>query len=423
LAEFTGERVIPGQVDADLMNEHLARYAFATRLTRGKRVLDAGCGSGYGSAELAKNAAFVLGVDASEEAIAYARENYRLPNLHFVRASVEAFPFRDATFDLLVAFEVVEHVERWQEFLRDVRRVLAPSGQFIVSTPNKLYYAESRQRAGPNPFHTHEFEFAEFRNALQSVFPHISLFLENHVGSMLFQPVEAGAMAEVRIEGAEPAPAESHFFVAVCAHRPQIGNPTFVFVPRAGNVLRERERHIMLLAAELAQKDEWLEKAKQELAALNDDHQKLLAMYRQQKKEMEERTEWAMQLNRELEERGPRIQQLQDELAREQAEARSMAEGYERKVRELEEDVREKTEWALETERRLGRELEERTRELAEAVEHLYAAEKTIEERTAWIGRLQEQVKQLEMQMAMARASRWLKLGRTFGLGPELPER
>jgi len=230
-------------------------------------------------------------------------------------------------------------------------------------------------------------------------------------------------MAEVRIEGAEPAPAESHFFVAVCAHRPQIGNPTFVFVPRAGNVLRERERHIMLLAAELAQKDEWLEKAKQELAALNDDHQKLLAMYRQQKKEMEERTEWAMQLNRELEERGPRIQQLQDELAREQAEARTMAEGYERKVRELEDDVREKTEWALETERRLGRELEERTRELAEAVEHLYAAEKTIEERTAWIGRLQEQVKQLEMQMAMARASRWLKLGRTFGLGPELPER
>ena len=53
MAEFTGERVIPGQVDADLLNEHLARYAFAVRLAGGKRVLDAGCGAGYGSAELA----------------------------------------------------------------------------------------------------------------------------------------------------------------------------------------------------------------------------------------------------------------------------------------------------------------------------------------------------------------------------------
>ena len=52
--EFTGERVIPGQVDADLLNEHLARYAFAARLARGKRVLDAGCGAGYGAAELAR---------------------------------------------------------------------------------------------------------------------------------------------------------------------------------------------------------------------------------------------------------------------------------------------------------------------------------------------------------------------------------
>ena len=68
MAEFTGERVIPGQVDADLLNEHMARYAFAARLSRRKQVLDAGCGSGYGSAELAKAAAGVLGIDRSAEA-------------------------------------------------------------------------------------------------------------------------------------------------------------------------------------------------------------------------------------------------------------------------------------------------------------------------------------------------------------------
>src|SRR5262249_18916198 len=60
LAEFTGERVIPGQVDVDLLNEHVARYTFAARLSRGKRVLDAGCGEGYGSAELARAALSVV---------------------------------------------------------------------------------------------------------------------------------------------------------------------------------------------------------------------------------------------------------------------------------------------------------------------------------------------------------------------------
>src|SRR3954470_5460254 len=81
LAEFTGERVIPGQVDVDLLNEHLARYTFAARLARGKRVLDAGCGAGYGAVELAHAAQTVVGVDLAADAVDFAREHYRLPNL------------------------------------------------------------------------------------------------------------------------------------------------------------------------------------------------------------------------------------------------------------------------------------------------------------------------------------------------------
>src|ERR1043165_7547945 len=92
LAEFTGERMIPGQVDPDLLNEHLARYAFAARFAASKRLLDAGCGTGYGSAELAKSARSVTGADLSAEGIGYAREHYRLPNLNFERASVCALP-------------------------------------------------------------------------------------------------------------------------------------------------------------------------------------------------------------------------------------------------------------------------------------------------------------------------------------------
>jgi SAM-dependent methyltransferase len=421
LAEFTGERVIPGQVDSDLMNEHLARYAFAARLARGKHVLDAGCGSGYGSAELAKTAARVLGVDQAADAVFFARENYRLPNLCFAQASVAALPHPNASFDLAVAFEVIEHLKSWREFLLEVRRVLVPTGQFIVSTPNKLYYAETRESAGPNPFHHHEFEFSEFRDELSAVFPHISLFLENHVGGVVFQPVETSETAEVRIEGAEAAPASSHFFVAVCAHRPQVGNPTFVFVPRTGNVLREREHHIGLLESELETKNEWLEKAKQELADLNQEHQKLLEMYRRQKGELEARNQWALQLNRELEDRSARVGQLQDELSSEQAAARAVVQEYEKKVVALEEDVRQRTAWAMETEERLTRELGEKSQELAQCVDVLHETEETVEERTLWAQELERQKTHLEQQISLLRASRWLKLGRRFGLGPELP--
>src|SRR5947209_13153368 len=101
LAEFTGERLIPGEVDIDLLNEHMARYNFAARLTRGKRVLDAGCGAGYGSAELAGSAASVVGVDVAPEAIAFARAHYELPNLRFEEASCTALPFEDAAFELV----------------------------------------------------------------------------------------------------------------------------------------------------------------------------------------------------------------------------------------------------------------------------------------------------------------------------------
>src|SRR5579872_5185934 len=223
LAEFTGERLIPGQVDVDLLNEHMARYQFAARLAGGKRVLDAGCGAGYGSAELARVAGQVIGADIAGEAVDFASEHYRRANLHFEQASCDAIPHADGTFDLVVAFEVIEHLTNWRELLTEARRLLAPGGQFVVSTPNRLYYTESRGAQGANPFHVHEFEFEEFRAELSAVFPHVSLFLENHVEGVTFQPHEAGNTVEVRVDSGEPAPDESHFFVAVCARRPQMG--------------------------------------------------------------------------------------------------------------------------------------------------------------------------------------------------------
>jgi SAM-dependent methyltransferase len=417
LAEFTGERLIPGQVDVDLLNEHLARYAFALRLARGKRVLDAGCGAGYGSQELAQAAEQVIGVDVAAEAISFARAHYQQPNLRFEEASCIALPYADSSFDLVVAFEVIEHLEKWRDFLLEARRVLAPAGQLIVSTPNKLYYTESRGAQGANPFHVHEFEFEEFRDELTAVFPHVLMFLENHVEGVTFQPHdagntrEAGNTVDARVDSGAPVAGESHFFVAVCAHRPQVGNPTFIYVPRAANVLRERERHIAKLEKELAHKDQWLGQAQRDLAEFDRAHKK-------QKEELDLSNQWADSLNRELEEGRRRVADLQAELARDQANARQAAAGYVAKVAALEQENREKTQWAVDTEIRLTTEIRQQAKELELAVAALHRTEHDMEERTAWALRLQEEGRQLTEQIAMFRRSRWVKLGRRAGLGP-----
>jgi SAM-dependent methyltransferase len=414
LSEFTGERVIPGQVDVDLLNEHLARYAFAARLARGKRVLDAGCGAGYGSAELAHTAHCVVGADLAAEAVGFARANYRLPNLWFEQASCVALPHRDSTFDLVVAFEVIEHLEKWREFLLEVRRVISPNGQFIVSTPNKLYYTESRGAEGSNPFHVHEFAFDGFREALKAIFPHVALFMENHVEGVTFQPHEPANVVEVRVDAGEPAPDESHFFLAICAHRPQTANPAFVYVPRAANVLRERERHIALLEGELASKNAWLNKALTE-------HSELMERFRIQKEDLEKSNRWAQSLNEEVRKRGERILSLQQEFTAAQEEASRMAASYDAKIAELEEDIRARTQWAKDVEARLTEEVRKQTADLVRAVDALHRTEKELEDRTGWALRLQQEADALNGQLALVRGSRWVKLGRKVGLGPVLP--
>ena len=116
--------------------------------------------------------------------------------------------------------------------------------------------------------------------------------------------------------------------------------------------------HIALLERELAAKDDWLEKAQADLAEFDREHRKLM-------EELEQSNRWAEELNRELAERRARVAELQEELASEQENARRMAEGYAAKVAALEEENREKTRWAVETDARLSAEIRRQTEHLA----------------------------------------------------------
>lgn len=409
MREFTGERVIPGEVNDDLWAEHVARYAFASGFANGKRALDAGCGTGYGVAALARHAHSVAGVDIAAEAVDYARANAGAENVCYLQASATALPFAAASFDLITAFEVIEHLKDWRDLLSEAPRVLAPDGLFLVSTPNRLYYAESRRLDGPNPYHVHEFEFAEFQAALREFFPNVVVLFQNRVEAFAFHGTAGGSTGTqplIHLDTTADEPENAHFFVAVCTSGTLSEIQPFVYVPRVANLLREREHHIRLLDQELAQSKEWLE---QSLA----DHHALQQAHEEQTLHLAEQNRWAMELEKQLKAAQARIVELQEQAV-------AIATGYKGKVAELEEENKQKTAWAFEIETRLTADLAARARHLVQTVQLLDAAEQTVIERTEWARRLEGELNQIQTQLAMIRQSRWIKLGRTVGLGPRL---
>jgi hypothetical protein len=219
---FTGERYTP-ECALEIATEHWHRYAFARPLAPGRRVLDAACGEGYGSALMAAAGGDVLGLDIGAEAVVHARARYgSVPGLRFDQADatlLDALP--DAGFDLILSFETLEHVHEQERMLDGFARLLAPGGLLLVSTPDKRTYTDLTGEV--NPHHVRELYRVEFEALLAARFPARRLYgQKNLFQSVLWSLDGQGGASQAStlaadgavVEGVGPAPM---YYLAACA--------------------------------------------------------------------------------------------------------------------------------------------------------------------------------------------------------------
>ena len=180
---FTGERLHDGDALFTLdLARHRAAYEYALARIDGGRVLDLGCGSGYGTARLAAAPATVIGIDRIMPDAAN-----RDGGGHFARADLYGLPLREGVFDLVVSFQVIEHLEDPGHYLRAIAGFLKEGGQAILTTPNLA------MSDGVNPYHVHEYRADELAERLREHFRDVEV-----LGVGMSEPVRLAMAARSR---------------------------------------------------------------------------------------------------------------------------------------------------------------------------------------------------------------------------------
>lgn len=168
--EYNGERMVPGTTAGPTEHQHWQRYRFAAEFVREKRVIDMGCGCGYGCDELTAVAFSVTGIDNSVEAIEYAKQHHGKNAVYYHVQDAENLTFNAGDFDVAVCFEVLEHLGDPAAALAEMQRVLVDDGLLIASTPNKRGSVRGRAGQPQNPWHRQEWTPEEFLRLIEPCF-------------------------------------------------------------------------------------------------------------------------------------------------------------------------------------------------------------------------------------------------------------
>lgn len=162
-------------------HEHLARYRFAAGYVGGLLVVDCASGDGTGSALFAETACGVQAFDVSAEAVETAARDHPAANLTFAVGDATNLRLPDASVDVFISLETIEHVPNDRACVREAARVLKPGGLYICSTPDRTVCnpGTTIDDRPFNRFHIREYSRAEFTALLGAHFPKVEMFGQN----------------------------------------------------------------------------------------------------------------------------------------------------------------------------------------------------------------------------------------------------
>ena len=156
---------------------HVATYKYALSYVEKKKVLDYGCGSGYGTALISNACSNIIGVDISSEAILHAKTNFSASNLSFSqveKSEKSPLPFPNSSFDTVLSFQVIEHVNDVGAYLHEIERVLVPGGSVLIATPDRSNRLFSFQKPW-NMWHLREYTQSQLRDELTAYFTNVKV--------------------------------------------------------------------------------------------------------------------------------------------------------------------------------------------------------------------------------------------------------
>lgn len=208
---LTGERTVPGIAEENYwFRRHEVVYRALMPRCAGSDVLEAGAGEGYGADMIADVARRVIGLDYDISAVEHIRARY--PRVEMLHGNLAELPLLDASVDVVVNFQVIEHLWDQLQFLRECTRVLRPGGELLISTPNRITFSPGRDTP-LNPFHTRELNAAELTELLEQAGLTVETMTGVHHGSRLraLDAKHGGSFIDAQIERAlagEPWPEE-----------------------------------------------------------------------------------------------------------------------------------------------------------------------------------------------------------------------
>ncbi len=220
------ERMSPQSKDYVELLFHWHRYLTVAPWIKDKRVVEIGSGNGYGARYMADFALAVKGVDIDPEAIASAREYYFHPRLQFTQGGLPELPFEDRYADVVVFFEVLEHLDPaiHERSMREISRILKPDGVFFISTPD---HDRTQSFSEVNPYHIGEVNGPGLKHLLSSNFEHVKLYYQEiNAASLIWAPDHPQASPTYGIlvddQGSSPAAPETSIHLTLMAMASQV---------------------------------------------------------------------------------------------------------------------------------------------------------------------------------------------------------